>query len=91
MRIKASKLAIAIALVGPLAVATAGESFAAPVSSGAVAVVRYQAHATRQYWDYAPNSGYPTHQRENSGCVSTTFGTMWDGVSPYRPDYMCWR
>jgi hypothetical protein len=36
MRIKASKLAIAIALVGPLAVAAAGESFAASVASGAV-------------------------------------------------------
>jgi hypothetical protein len=36
--IKASKLAIAIAVVCPVAVATVGESFATPVLSTAVAV-----------------------------------------------------
>jgi hypothetical protein len=36
--IKASKFAIAIAVAGPLAIATVGESFAAPAPSGAVTV-----------------------------------------------------
>ena len=36
--ITASKLAIAIAVAGPLAAATVGESFATPVPFGAVAV-----------------------------------------------------
>jgi hypothetical protein len=38
MMFKASRLAIAIAVVGPLAVAAVGESFAAPVPSSALAV-----------------------------------------------------
>ena len=36
--IKASKLAVAMAVVGPLAVATVGETFAAPVLTNASAV-----------------------------------------------------
>ena len=38
--ITASKLAIAIAVAGPLAAATVGESFATPLPSSAVARVR---------------------------------------------------
>jgi hypothetical protein len=67
LMIKASKLAIAIAVVGPLAVATVGESFAAPVPSSAVAVkaaapaaatdVKYRAYGYGPY-AYRPYGGY---------------------------------
>jgi hypothetical protein len=55
--IKASKFAIAIAVAGPLAIATVGESFAAPAPSGAVTVkAAAPAAATdvqyRTYFDY---------------------------------------
>jgi hypothetical protein len=60
--ITASKLAIAIAVAGPLAAAAAATSFAAAVPSNAVAVkaaapaaatdVRYRRNVARQYWDY---------------------------------------
>jgi hypothetical protein len=72
--ITASKLAIAIAVAGPLAAATIGQSFATPVPSSAVAVkaaapaaatdVRYWAYsygpyAYRPYGDYTyPYGGY---------------------------------
>ena len=70
--ITASKLAIAIAVAGPLAAATVGESFATPVPSRAVAVkaaapaaatdVRYWAngpYAYRPYGGYTyPYGGY---------------------------------
>jgi hypothetical protein len=51
--IKASKLAIAIAVVAPLSVAAMSEAFAAPVSTNA-AVVKDSAPRTTvnvQYWD----------------------------------------
>ena len=55
MMIKASKLAVAITVAGSLAIATAGESLAAPVPSGAV-TVKAPAAATevqyRTYFDY---------------------------------------
>ena len=55
MMIKASKLAVAITVAGPLAIATVGESLAAPVPSGAV-TVKAPAAATevqyRTYFDY---------------------------------------
>jgi hypothetical protein len=63
MMIKASTLAIAV--VGSLAVATAGESFAAPIPSGALAIkVATPAAATdvqyRTYFDsYAYRPAYP--------------------------------
>jgi hypothetical protein len=52
--ITASKLAIAIAVAGPLAAATVGESFATPVPSSAIAVkAAAPAAATNvQYWAY---------------------------------------
>ena len=52
--IKALKLAIATAVVGPLAIAAVGESFAAPVPSSAIAVeAAAPAAATNvQYWAY---------------------------------------
>ena len=65
--ITASKLAIAIAVAGPLAAATMGESFATPVPSRAVAVkaaapaaateVRYWAYGYSPY-AYRPYGGY---------------------------------
>ena len=65
--ITASKLAIAIAVAGPLAAATVGESFATPLPSSAVAVkaaapaaatdVRYWAYSYDPY-DYRPYGGY---------------------------------
>ena len=50
--IKALKLAIATAVVGPLAIAAVGKSFAAPVPSSAIAVkAAAPAAATNvQYW-----------------------------------------
>src|ERR1700688_558726 len=81
MMIKASKFAIAIALVGPLAIATAGQSFAASVASAAPAIkaaapaaaidVRYRSHAAQQYWD-AP-----------TGSCDPYSGTIWENVYPY--------
>ena len=60
--ITASKLAIAIAVAGPLAVGTVGESFATPLPSGAVAVkatnVQYRAYGYGPY-AYRPYGGYP--------------------------------
>ena len=50
MTIKASKLAIAIAVIGSFALGTIGESFAHAPS------------APRQYWNYAPNSGISPNQ-----------------------------
>ena len=52
--IKASKFAIAIALAGALAVATVGETFAAPVLTNAVAVkaAAPAAPTNMQYWAY---------------------------------------
>ena len=52
--VTASKLAIAIAVAGPLAAATVGESFATPVPSRAVAVkAAAPAAATEvRYWAY---------------------------------------
>jgi hypothetical protein len=72
--ITVSKLAIAIAVAGPLAAGTVGESFATPLPSSAVAVkaaapttatnVQYRAYgygpyAYRPYGDYTyPYGGY---------------------------------
>ena len=72
--ITASKLAIAIAVAGPLAAGTVGKSFATPLPSSAVAVkaaapttatnVQYRAYgygpyAYRPYGDYTyPYGGY---------------------------------
>ena len=66
--ITASKLAIAIAVAGPLAAATVGESFATPLPSSAVAVkaaapaaatdVQYRAYDYGPY-AYRPYGGYP--------------------------------
>ena len=60
--IKASRLAIAIAVVGPLVVAMAGESLAGPVPSNTMAItsavpavatdVGYWAYVDRPYFDY---------------------------------------
>jgi hypothetical protein len=60
--IKASKLAVAMAVVGPLAVATVGETIAAPVLTNASAVkaaapatattVQYWAYVGQPYFDY---------------------------------------
>jgi hypothetical protein len=62
--ITVSKLAIAIAVAGPLAAAAVATSFAAAVPSNAVAVkaaapasatdVQYRKNAVRQYWNYDP-------------------------------------
>jgi hypothetical protein len=75
--IKASKLAIAV--VGPLAVAMVGESFAAPLPSGAVAVkgatpgaatdVQYRAYG---YGPYA----YPPAYRY--GGYTYGYSNYWD-------------
>jgi len=59
-----SKLALAIAVAGPLAAVTVGESFATPLPSSAVAVkavatgVQYRAYGYGPY-AYRPYGGYP--------------------------------
>ena len=88
MTIKASKLAIAIGVVGPLTVAMTGGTYAAPALSDAIALkaaapiaateVKYRKHAPR-YWDYSTNWNYPGY---NQG-YDPLRGTYWDNVAPY--------
>jgi hypothetical protein len=74
MMIKARKIAIAIAIVGPLSLVAAGESFAGPMNTlgvkaavpAAATEVRYRPHYTYtypaySYWSYPTNTywGYP--------------------------------
>ena len=87
MTIKASKLAIAIGVVGPLTIAMMGGTYAAPALSGAIALktagpivatdVKYRKYAPR-YWDYSTNWGYPA-----SGGYDPLRGTYFDNVAPY--------
>jgi hypothetical protein len=99
MTIKASKFAIAIAVLSPLAVATAIQSSAASVPSATVAIksaapasttdVQYRKNAVRQYWDHDPyyNGAYWRGIRGvvpyGSGGYDPYYGTYWDGVAPY--------
>ena len=73
MMIKASKLAIATAVVAPLSVAAVSEAFAAPVSTNAIAVkasaprttvnVQYWYAGQPYYYDYySPYSYRPTYR-----------------------------
>ena len=88
MTIKASKLAIAISVVGPLTVAVTGGANAAPALSGANALkaaapiaatdVKYRKHAPR-YWGYSSNWSYPAY----SQAYDPLRGTLWDNVAPY--------
>ena len=85
MTIKASKLAIAISVVGPLTVAVTGGANAAPALSGANALkaaapiaatdVKYRKHAPR-YWDYSTNWNYPGYSQG----YDPLRGTYWDAV-----------
>jgi hypothetical protein len=76
MMIKARKIAIAIAIVGPLSLVAAGESFAGPMNTlgvkaavpAAATEVRYRQHYTYtypaySYWGYPTNTywGYPSY------------------------------
>jgi hypothetical protein len=99
MTIKASKLAIVIAVLSPLTVAAATQSSAASVSSAAAVIksaapasakdVQYRKNATRQYWsnDSYYNSDYWRGIRGvvpyKSGGYDPYYGTYWDGVAPY--------
>jgi hypothetical protein len=90
MTIKASKLAIAIAIgvVGALTVAMTGAAYAAPALSGAAALkaaapisataVKYRKHAPR-YWQYSTNWGYPAYVQG----YDPLRGTYFDNVAPY--------
>ena len=73
MLIKASKIAIAIAVAGPLAVATASQSSAASLPSAAVVIKTASPAAAIDvvHRGYAP-----------TGC-DPYFGTVWSGVAPY--------
>ena len=86
--ITASKLAIAIAVAGPLAAATVGESFATPLPSSAVAVkaaapaaatdVQYRAYDYGPY-AYRPGATYPmeaTHTGTPPIRIGHTLGTI---------------
>jgi hypothetical protein len=86
MTIKASKLAIAIAVIGPLAIAVTGGSYAAPLLSGAAALkvaapgkammdVRYRKHVRQQNSDYYSSADW--------GCRDPLSGTYLDNVAPY--------
>jgi hypothetical protein len=81
--ITASKLAIAIAVAGPLAAATVGESFATPVPSRAVAVkAAAPAAATEvRYWAY----GYGPYAYHPYGGYTYPYGgyTYWYPTYPY--------
>jgi hypothetical protein len=99
MTIKASKFAIAISILSPLAVAAATPSSAASVPSAAVAIkaavpasttdVQYRKNAGRQYWNYDPyyNGAYwrGIHgvAPYKSDEYDPYYGTYWDGVAPY--------
>jgi hypothetical protein len=63
MMIKRSKVAIAIALAAPLAIATAGNSRAAPMLSGAGALKAASSSAVTdvQYY-YGPYGYYPAYK-----------------------------
>jgi hypothetical protein len=93
--IKVSTLAIAIAVAGPLI-------FAGPVLSSAAGLketapasdARAPRHVARQYWDYVPNTAYPSSDSYYNddywravGPLSPErdpyAGTYWDGVAPY--------
>jgi hypothetical protein len=71
MKVKASKLAIA--LVGPLAVATAGESFAASVSAGAV--VRAAHSLIKGFWSERLDGAEPRAVRIMSMRARNVAGT----------------
>jgi hypothetical protein len=95
--IKAPKLAIAIAIIGPLTVATPVLSAAGDLKEHASAtstVLKHRTSVVRQYWDYVPNRRYPfynSYYNESywKGVGPATpdrdpyVGTIWDGVAPY--------
>jgi hypothetical protein len=69
MTIRTTKLAIAIALISPMAVATSNQALAVSVPGGSVAVkaaaptasakVKYRHHTVRHYQNYAPGDYRP--------------------------------
>jgi hypothetical protein len=67
MTIRSTKLAIAIALISPMAVATSNQALAVSVPGGSVAVkaptapakVKYRHHTVRHYQNYAPGDYRP--------------------------------
>ena len=80
--IKALKFAIATAVVGPLAIAAVGKSFAAPAPSSAIAVkVAAPAAATNvQYWAY--DYGY--------GPYAYRPAYKYQGYTYWYPTYPAW-
>jgi hypothetical protein len=79
--ITASKLAIAIAVAGPLAAATVGESFATPLPSSAIAVRLAAAATDVQYRAY----GYGPYAYRPYGGYAYPYGgyTYWYPTYPY--------
>ena len=73
MTIRTAKLAIAIAVISPTAVATSNQALAVSVPGGSVAVkaaaptastkVKYRHHTVRHYQNYAPG-GYRPHDND---------------------------
>lgn len=90
MTIKASKLAIAIAVVAPLTMAMTGASYATPALSGAVALkaavstpateVKYRKQPS-QCWNNSTNWDNPTYNQGQG--YDPLRGTYWDNVAPY--------
>lgn len=97
MMMKASTLAIAIVVIGPLTIAAPVLSGAATLKEAAPASatnMRSPRHVARQYWDYAPNGAYPFYNSYYNedywkavGPLTRKrdpyTGTYWDGVAPY--------
>jgi hypothetical protein len=92
--IKASKFAIAIAVAGPLAIATVGESFAAPAPSGAVTVKAATAVAAtdvqyRSYFDYGYGP-YAYRPAYNYGGYTYWYPSYWNWGYPRYYYYYYW-
>jgi hypothetical protein len=71
MMIKASTLAVALAVVGPL-------TFAGPVLSAAATLKEAPSASPRHYWNYAPDRAYPS----NNSYYDEDY---WKAVGPLTP------
>jgi hypothetical protein len=90
MTIKASKPAIAIAVVAPLTMAMTGPSHATPALSGTVALkaaapvaateVKYRKQPS-QCWNNSTSWGYPAYNQGQG--YDPLRGTYWNNVAPY--------
>ena len=83
MTIRTTKLAIAIALISPMAVATSNQALAVSVPGGSVAVkaaaptapakVKYRHHTVRHYQNYAPGDSLSNDNKHWVPAAPDTF------------------